>query len=135
MWFIYSKVKFNLSASWFFLLIRTTLSVYISCLINSLDQPKLDHQIVLLPPSYLVFFTTINDGIQAPSNVQEISWLALTSRNFDKTKNSKMTANDHDSCSITLLFAWMGATWILPVCSDCKIAVDCHTMLIKSCEK
>jgi len=48
--------------------------------------------------------STVNDGIQATPNVQEISRLALISRHFDKTKNSKMTVNDHDSCSISLVF-------------------------------
>ena len=48
--------------------------------------------------------TTLNDGMQAPPNAKEISKLALTSHHCDKTKNSKMTANDHDSCSITLVF-------------------------------
>ena len=50
-----------------------------------------------------------------------------------QNKKIKMTANDRDSCNITVVFAWMGVTWILVVRIDCKIAVGCHTMLIESC--
>ena len=50
-----------------------------------------------------------------------------------QNKKIKMTANDHDSCNITVVFAWMGATCILVVRIGCKIAVGCHTMLIESC--
>jgi len=32
----------------------------------------------------------------------------------------KVTANEQDGCNITLVFAWMGAAWILPVCIECK---------------
>jgi len=48
---------------------------------------------------------TVSDAMQAPPNVEEISRLALIYRHCDKTKNLKMTANDHYNCSITLVFA------------------------------
>ena len=46
-----------------------------------------------------------------------------------------MTSNDRNSCSITLVFTGMGTTRILLIRTDSKIAVGCHTMLIKSCAR